>query len=141
MVEERHALIKGKVERRANGRRMVNGNETANGVFRAFRALWNFAADRAEDLGRDPGRLKNQWDPVKARTDMVPAGRPADWSHAVLALPNQMVRDCLLLLLFTGMRRCEATEMRWEEVDFGLGVIRIPAERTKSKRPLALPMT
>jgi len=71
----------------------------------------------------------------------VPDDRLVDWYRAVLALPNKVIRDYLLLLLFTGMRRREAAALRWDEVDFGLGVIRIPAERTKSHRTLVLPMT
>jgi integrase len=39
------------------------------------------------------------------------------------------------------MRGGEAAALRWEEVDFGLRVIRLPAKRTKAGRKLELPMT
>jgi integrase len=111
-------------------------------VFRAFRALWIFAEERDPDLGRHPvRRLRKQWYPVPIRTGMVPADRLADWCRAVQALPNSVQRDYLLLLLFTGMRSGETTALRWDDVDFRLGVIRQPAERTKAKRKLDLPMT
>src|SRR5262249_22280510 len=56
-------------------------------------------------------------------------------------LDNQVARDYLLLLLFTGMRRGEAAMLRWDDVDFALRVIRLPAARTKAGRKLDLPMT
>jgi integrase len=39
------------------------------------------------------------------------------------------------------MRRGEAAALRWDDVDFGLGAIRLPAARTKAGRKLDLPMT
>jgi hypothetical protein len=80
MVEDRHARIKGTAERRANGRKLVNGAATANGVFRVLRALWNFAADRDDTLGRNPvGRLKDQWCPVPTREGLVKGDQLADF--------------------------------------------------------------
>jgi integrase len=141
MVEDRHAQIKGEVERRRRTHQ-ANGNATANGVFRAFRALWNFAAERDDTLGRNPvARLHKQWYPVPRRVRMVPADRLADWHRAVDALENEVARDYLLLLLFTGMRRGETAALRWDDVDFKLGVVRQPAKRTKAGRKLDLPMT
>ena len=58
---------------------------------------------------------------------------------AVVALPNPVARDYLLLLLFTGLRRNEAAGLRWADVDFAGGVIRVPAARTKSGRKLDVP--
>ena len=142
MVEDRHARIKGAVERRANGRKLVNGAATANGVFRITRALWNFAADRDDTLGRNPvGRLKEQWYPVPKREGLVRGDQLAEFHRAINALDNLVARDYLLLLLFTGMRRGEAAVTRWDDVDFGLRVIRLPAARTKAGRKLDLPMT
>jgi integrase len=142
MVEDRHARIKGEVERRAKKRKLVNGNATANGVFRVLRALWNFAADRDDTLGRNPvGRLKDQWYPVPKREGLVKGDQLADFCRAIDALPNRITSDYLLLLLFTGMRRGEAAALRWDDVDFAVRVIRLPAKRTKAGRKLDLPMT
>ena len=142
MVEDRHARIKGAVERRANGRKLVNGAATANGVFRVLRALWNFAADRDDMLGRNPvGRLNEQWYPVPKREGLVRGDQLAEFHRAINALDNHVARDYLLLLLFTGMRRGEAAVSGWDDVDFGLRVIRLPAARTKAGRKLDLPMT
>ena len=64
-----------------------------------------------------------------------------EFYRAVLALPNPVHRDYLLLLLFTGLRRGEAATLAWTNVDFGQRVIRIPAARTKAGRKLDLPMS
>jgi integrase len=102
--------------------------------------VWNFAAERDEQLGRNPvARLKKQWYPVPKREGLVRGDQLADFYRAVDELPNEITRDYLLLLLFT--RRGETAALRWDDLDFGLGVIRQPARRTKATRKLDLPMT
>ncbi len=44
-------------------------------------------------------------------------------------------------MLFTGLRRREAAALRWDEIDLGARVIRLPAARTKAGRKLDLPMS
>jgi integrase len=139
MVEDRHAMIKGKVERERSSRR-ATGNATANDTMLVLNFLWTFAADRDETLGRNPARLRNQQYPVARRIGMVPADRLGDWCRAVEALPDRW-RDYVMLLLYTGMRRTEAAALRWSEVDLALRVVRLPAARTKAGRPLDLPMS
>ncbi len=51
------------------------------------------------------------------------------------------MRDYILLLLFTGLRRNEAAGLEWANIDFAQKVIRLPARRTKAKRKLDLPMS
>jgi len=60
---------------------------------------------------------------------------------AIQELTSRTHRDYLLTLLFTGLRRREAAELQWPEVDFTERVIRLPAKRTKAGRRLDLPMT
>ena len=44
------------------------------------------------------------------------------------------------LLILTGQRRSEIAQLRWSEVDFAAGVVSLPAERTKNKRPHVIPL-
>jgi integrase len=44
-------------------------------------------------------------------------------------------------MLFTGMRKGEAAALCWEHVDLTQKVIRVPAELTKAKRKLEIPMS
>jgi integrase len=44
------------------------------------------------------------------------------------------------LLLLTGQRREKVGGMRWQELDLGAGLWRIPSERTKNHRPHEVPL-
>ncbi len=46
--------------------------------------------------------------------------------------------DAVRLLLLTGARRSEVAGMRWDELDLAAGEWRLPAERTKSRRPFLI---
>jgi integrase len=138
MVEARHRAIAAAV---LEGGR-YSGEASANGAMRAFRVLWNFAKEREANLPENPvTRLRRQWFPVSRRERLVRADDLPAFYRAVLALPNPVHRDYLLLLLFTGLRRTEAATLAWTDVDFGQRVIRIPAARTKAGRKLDLPMS
>lgn len=121
-----------------------SGHATANSVMRGLRAIYNFAADRADPtnpMPQNPVRLKKVWFNVERRTRVVGASELARFYQGVTALPSPVARDFLLLMLFTGFRRGEAASLRWEHVDFPGCVIRLPASSTKAKRKLDLPMT
>lgn len=111
------------------------GNASANGTMRTLRVLYNFSADRAPSdnpMPPNPVRLKKVWLPVPVRTRSVRADEMPKFYSAVRALPNPVARDYILLLLFTGLRRREASELRWSEVDLEARVIRLPAARAKA---------
>jgi integrase len=137
-VEERHQKISEDIE--AAGR--YSGHATANAAMRAFKVLWNYAADRDPTMPQNPvRRLKRQWFNVKPRERHVRADELPRFYAAVCSLPNPVARDYLLLLLFTGMRRSEAAGLRWDDVDILHRVIRVPAAKTKSGKKLDLPMS
>ena len=60
------------------------------------------------------------------------------WKSAVDTLPEPQ-RDCLMLLLYTGLRRSECAGLTREQVDFEKGLITIPM--TKNGKPHRLPIT
>jgi integrase len=45
------------------------------------------------------------------------------------------------LLILSGQRRSEIAHLRWDEVRFGEGLIRLPKERVKNDRPHEIPMS
>jgi integrase len=45
------------------------------------------------------------------------------------------------LLILTGQRRSEISDLRWPEIDFAKGEVTLPAERTKNKRPHIVPLS
>ena len=130
MVEDKHAALG-----------EAAGPAAANGAMRAFRALWNFALDRDGTMPANPARrLKRAWFPLPARDRMVRSDELPVFYKAVDELPSRAARDYILMLLFTGLRRREAAELQWSEVDFAERLIRLPARRTKAGRRLDLPM-
>lgn len=126
------AITKDKVERRHAhiGQRSPSA---ANYAMRALRAVLNFAAAKYEDaeghsiMPENPVRRLTQlraWFPAKRRRTLIkPSDLPA-WFKAVMALDEDdgktldaTMRDYLLLLLFTGLRRREAAALTWDKVD------------------------
>ena len=112
----------------------IAGKAVANSAIRCFRMLFNWAARRDDSLGRNPVRLrKNEWHSVTPKRRPIPCENLGSFYSAVLQLPP-MVRDYLLLLLFTGLRRREAAALRWAEVDFERRLNTLPAARTKTRQ-------
>ena len=125
----------------ASKREPPSGHATANGVMRALRAIWNYASERSSDMPPNPVKLKRQWHPVRARERHLSASDMAKFYAAVKELASPIGRDYLLLVLFTGLRRREATALKWSDVDLEGRTLSIPAERTKGGRTLDLPLT
>jgi integrase len=125
----------------AREREPRNGFAAANGAMRTLRLLWNFAADKDDKLGANPVKLKKNWFEVHPREDLVKADDMARFYEAVTALKNPVARDFLLTALFTGCRRRELAGLKWADVDFKAGVIRLPAATTKSGRKFDVPMS
>jgi integrase len=132
MIESRHRSLAADI-----------GAFTANGAMRTFRILWNFAAERTPDLPPNPVRiLKRQWFAEPRRRRMIQPDRMAQFYSAVCGLDNKIARDLLLLITFTGLRKGEASSLRWENIDLqNRRTINIPAAATKGKRELVLPMS
>lgn len=139
MVEKKHADIATKVEgERGKGK----GQATANAVFRAFRAVYNWAAERDEALPPNPVKiLKRRWFEIKRRERMVKFDELKAFHAALGNLENQVASDYIRLMLFTGLRRREAASLRWSDVDFAAKTFTIGGERTKSGKTLTLPMS
>ncbi|CAK0776088.1 Integrase [Gammaproteobacteria bacterium] len=113
MVERRHKERGQKSEARANL------------AMRYLRALFNFAQakytdDDAPILTINPVKRLSEtraWYRVDRRQTLIKSHELAPWFKAVMALPSPDIRDYLLFVLFTGVRREEALKLKWEQVD------------------------
>jgi integrase len=111
--------------------------------------LLNFAAANYEIDGKpiivvNPVRrlsLNRRWYPERRRQTIIPDHKLRDWYDAVMSLRQQTVRDYLLLVLFTGLRRNEAATLRWDDIDFESKVLTVEAERTKNGKEHRLPLS
>jgi integrase len=138
MVEVRHRAIPGEI---AKAKR-YSGNTAANLAMKTLSLLWNFAAERDPALPSNPvRRLRRQWYPTQRRERHIKQDNIARFYAAVCGLENTVARDWILLMLHTGLRRRESAALRWEHIDFSARIIHVPANLTKNKQPLDLPMT
>ncbi|MGK9452189.1 tyrosine-type recombinase/integrase [Acidithiobacillus caldus] len=122
------------------------GAATANSVMRSLRAIVQFAIQHYGSperplLRENPVLILSHtraWKRVPRRQGCL---RPADlgpWMAAVQELANGTLRDYLLFLLFTGLRREEAASLTWEQVDLGNRMVTIT--KTKNHDQLELPL-
>jgi integrase len=79
------------------------------------------------------------WNRENRRTTRVPAAGLKGWHDQVQKLKNSVRRDYLLFVLFSGLRKENAAEPRWEHVDWERRALHVP--HPKSQRPFDLPLS
>jgi integrase len=140
-VRRRHAEIPREIARGKHGRKRPGagaGQRTANHVMRAFRAVYNRALREHPELPVNP-ILNVDWNKEHRRTSRIPDAGLKDWHARVTALTNAVRRDYLLFTLFSGLRRTNAAEPRWEQVDWERRALHVP--KPKSQQPFDLPLS
>ena len=118
-----------------------HGETTANNVMRHFRSVYNFISATQDDYPPNPVQILTQaraWFKERRRQTVVTAVDLPAWWKAVMAEPDYS-RDFLLTALFTGMRRSEVMQLRWENVDLSAKTLHLPT--TKNGDPLTLPLS
>lgn len=97
----------------------------ANLAMRLLRALLTFAGyhwDELKDLAVfNPVRILkaySAWNRIEPRRRVILPHQMPAWFAAVYIMRRATIRDYLLLVLFTGLRREEASRLRWKDVSF-----------------------
>jgi integrase len=115
---------------------------------RVLRALFNFAAGQYEDatgrslITENPVKRLSQaraWYRVERRQTFIKSHELAAWSHGVMDLQNETLRDYLLLILFTGLRRQEAAQLQWCQIDLKAKTLTISDTKNRESHCLPLP--
>jgi len=118
----------------------------ADNCMRTLRAVLNYAFEDEE--GGTPyanpvnilsSRKKKAWFKVDRRRTLIKNSDLPAWFRAVDGLDNPLMRDYLLFILFTGLRRQEAATLKWKQVDFKEGCFTVVD--TKNKDPHTLPLS
>ncbi len=130
----------------------------ANTTMRILRTVLNYAIAKYENEAGEPifvhnpvarlGHVKAWYPESRRRTHLNKQQIPI-WFEAVDTLPEWMldkrtepetIRDYLKIVLFTGLRRREASNLRWEDIDLHNGILSIPGSVTKNKKEHVLPL-
>lgn len=118
------------------------GRATANSSMRTLRSVLNRTRGKykkliADDLFGDG--LAELWSELEERKGRIKTHDLPAWYQAVMDEINPTIRDYLLLLLFTGMRREEAMSLKWSDVDLKGKTFTV--KDTKNGEPLTLPLS
>lgn len=122
---------------------------------RVLRAMFNFAAGEYEDEMGKPFILENPvkrlshtraWYRVARRQTVIKKHDLPSWYEVVMNFETERtsskshtIRDYLLLLLFTGLRRSEAAKLTWDAIDFKAKTLTI--NDTKNNEQHVLPLS
>lgn len=125
---------------KGRARNEKHGRNAANEVFQVFRAIWNRARRQHPELPECPTANVDWFRVTPPRTALGPESLRV-WYEAVIADKNAVRRDNLLLMLFTGLRRTSAAEVRWDDVDFNRRSLRIPRPKGGESKAFDLPLS
>jgi len=125
----------------------TRGKAFANLAMRILRALFNFAASQYEDaqghslILENPVKRLSQtraWYRIKRRQTYIKPHESKAWYEGVMKLENIIMRDYLLLVMFTGLRRNEAAKLKWQDVDLEAKTLIIPDPKNHQSHILPL---
>ena len=120
----------------------------ANNTMRVLRAVFNHAIAKYEDSNGRPvlsvnpvDRLSQTraWYQIERRRTLLSPSDIKIWHQGTLELGEEVSRDFLQFLLYTGLRKMEAASLRWDAVDQTGGFLTIGD--TKNREPHTLPIT
>jgi len=133
----RHHMVLGK----------ERGEAYANLAMRLLRAIFNFAAGQYEDAQgkslatENPVKRLSQtraWYRIERRQSFIKSHELSAWYKGVQQLQNEVLRDYLLIVLFTGLRRQEAATLKWSQVDLVARTLTVIDTKNHQPHTLAL---
>lgn len=124
-------------EKSANGGRPI-ANATINRELATVKALFNWALRRPElGVKHNPiARYEDLPETSDRRFHLTEADFVKLLEHA-----RPLLRLMLILAFETGMRRDEFRLLQWQEVNLPVGIIALPAHRTKARRARDVPLS
>jgi integrase len=118
-----------------------SGPYAANRVLQYFRAVYNTASRRFEELPDRPPTVGVTFNRVKRRREPISWAEMPTWYERVQSIANPVRRDLQLFILFTGLRSTDARTVRWSEVNFEAGTLHRPKPKGGEDRAFTVPVS
>lgn len=134
---------------------VAHSRARANNAMRVLRAIFNFAMYEYQTGDGQPIIVVNPvkylshtrgWFRVDRKQTVIKSHQLADWYQGVKRLLEEAAyrnallwHDYFLLLLFTGMRKTEASSLSWDDIDLKSKTITL--QDTKNREVHTLPMS
>lgn len=116
--------------------RKVNGLYQANRIIERLRSMYNKAIEWGWD-GDNPTKGIRKFKEKSRDRYITPAEMPL-FMDALEDEGNEVARDYFYIALFTGARKTNTLQMRWEQIDWHNKTWRIPD--TKNGEPVVIPL-
>lgn len=120
----------------------------ANLSMRYLRAVFNYAIAYFTDKAGKPYFLDNPvkrlsetkaWYRIERKETLITPEQIKPWLESVLGLKNQVARDYFITVILTGLRRTEAMNLTWSDVNFKRKTLTV--RDTKNHRDHTLPLS
>lgn len=144
MVLQRHKELTRPTKQKSDGRAQ------ANKAMETLRSILNFARDTYDTAYGEPIITVNpvialsrnrSWHKTIVRQRIIPDKTLPLWYQDIANLRQTQLKDYMLMLLLTGLRRNECATLRWTDIDFGNRTITVRAGIAKNGREHVLPMS
>lgn len=98
------------------------GKVTANNAMKTLRAIYSYVLTETKgDLPDNPTKILSSqkvWNKVEPRKTRIQDYELPAWYQGVVEAKNPIIRDFLLFTMYNGLRKNEALELQWSDVDF-----------------------
>lgn len=114
-----------------------HGKYIANHCIKMIKTMFNYAIKEERFDGKNPA-ISVKMNKVEARVRYLEHNEMKKFLDTVYAYEDTLVRDIILMLVFTGARRGNVFSMRWQDIDMDAKIWKIPQTKTANNVTLAL---
>ncbi|MFI3242597.1 MAG: site-specific integrase [Alphaproteobacteria bacterium] len=114
-----------------------DGNYIANYCIKIIKAMFNFAIKEDKYNGRNPA-ISVKMNKTESRVRYMEHNEIEMFFKTLTEYDNEISRDAILMLIFTGARKRNVLEMNWNDIDLSAKVWKIPQTKTAKNQTLAL---
>lgn len=114
-----------------------HGIYVGNHAMELIKAMFNHAIREEKYDGRNPA-MSVKLNKTEPRVRYLEHSEMERFFNVLSEYDNEISRDAILMLIFTGARKRNVLEMNWKDIDLGAKVWKIPQTKTAKNVTLAL---